>query len=218
MPSVPVALKMVYEDNLLPVLTKMPAGSEMRDAIASDEVLLILHDNIDKLSRVFEQYAVNADDSSTDASEVEHDASEVEHLSEANHAMTVAQFTKFTKDAKFIGGKEVIRRFSVLRKSFVVGEKPSDVKVGVTQKDVRQIFAASQHDLDVSEEEHKAVSMNKDADHHQELMVFSEFLEGICRLGVLKYGSREGADAKEKLSHRECIKLAVERAITVADY
>ena len=211
MPSVPVALKMVYEDNLLPVLTKMPAGSEMRDAIASDEVLLILHDNIDKLSRVFEQYSANADDSSTDASEVE-------HLSEANHTMTVAQFTKFTKDAKFIGGKEVIRRFSVLRKSFVVGEKPSDVKVGVTQKDVRQIFAASQHDLDVSEEEHKAVSMNKDADHHQELMVFSEFLEGICRLGVLKYGSREGADAKEKLSHHECIKLAVERAITVADY
>ena len=78
MPSVPVALKMVYEDNLLPVLTKMPAGSEMRDAIASDEVLLILHDNIDKLSRVFEQYSANADDSSTDASEVE-------HLSEANH-------------------------------------------------------------------------------------------------------------------------------------
>lgn len=44
------------------------------------------------------------------------------------------------------------------------------------------------------------------------LAVFSEFLEGICRIGVLKYGSLHEdveSEQQEKLSHYECIKLAI---------
>lgn len=202
------ALEMIYSDHLLPVLTKMPAGSEMRDAIASDEVHLVLHDNIDELKRAFELYAIE-----------DYESDEAENVGDETKAMTCKQFGEFCSAAGFVGGQEVIRRFSVLnigRKTSVVGEKANNVKVGVTQKDVRQIFAASQHDLDVSEEEHRAVSQNKEADHHQELMVFSEFLEGICRMGVLKYGSDE-SESKRKPSHYKCIKLAVERAISVVD-
>jgi hypothetical protein len=38
MPTVPTALKMIYKDYILPVIKKMPAGSEMRNAVASDQV------------------------------------------------------------------------------------------------------------------------------------------------------------------------------------
>lgn len=50
--------------------------------------------------------------------------------------------------------------------------------------------------------------------------VFSEFLEGICRLGVLKYGhihNQDESTPKDKLSHYECIKLAIKKACSVVE-
>jgi hypothetical protein len=171
MPTVPAALEAVYNDFILPVLKKMPAGSEMRDAIASEEVLLLLHDNMDKLSEAFEQYATDYDSSSEEDWEV----SEDENV--AVGSMTCKQFGVFASDAGFLGGTEVIRRFSVLnigrKSSFCGGKANNDVQVGVTQKDVRQIFAASQHDLNVTEEEYKAIYQGN---HHHELMGESSFL------------------------------------------
>ena len=61
-------------------------------------------------------------------------------------------------------------------------------------------------------------------------MIFSEFLEAIARLGVLKYHSRrtkeegegenDDEDAEQEqeeqgLSHFECIKLAVDRVCSM---
>jgi hypothetical protein len=56
-PTVPSALEMIYHDYLYPVLTKMPAGSKMRDAVNSDEVLLLFHSHMSQLSKAFEKYA-----------------------------------------------------------------------------------------------------------------------------------------------------------------
>jgi hypothetical protein len=62
MPIVPVALDMIYNDHIVPVINKLPAGSQMRDAIASDNVLLLLHDNLDNLSKAFELFVTGEDD------------------------------------------------------------------------------------------------------------------------------------------------------------
>jgi len=78
-------------------------------------------------------------------------------------------------------------------------------------KDVRQIFSASQHDSDVpAETERKMIIEDNGINSDQEVMVFSEFLEAIARLGVLKYHQTDS-----KLEDYECIKLAVERTCAV---
>lgn len=127
-------------------------------------------------------------------------------------------------DAGFLGGEEVIRRFSVLnigRRQYVGGSAAAnDQPKGLTLKDVRQIFAASQHDEIVNAEEKKVVADDDDArlNHHQELMTFSEFLEGLARLGVLKFGGYEhvnGESEEEALSYYECIKLVVDKACSI---
>ena len=47
---------------------------------------------------------------------------------------------------------------------------------------------------------------------HMEVMVFSEFVEAVARLGVLKHGHHAAPVAQtETLSHFECIQLAVEQ-------
>jgi hypothetical protein len=199
-----VALEMIYNDYIVPVLTKLPAGSEMRDAIASDSVLLLLHENLDALKKAFELYVTEEDDLSSDGSVVKDGINE--DNCPPSGVLTCKKFCGFAADAGFLGGDEVVRRFSVLnigRKNSMVGDKSGPVKVGVTHKDVRQIFAASQHDIGINEND----------DHHQELMEFSEFLEAICRLGRLKYGSLEGES--QKRSHYECIKIAVEKTCSV---
>lgn len=199
-----VALEMIYNDHIVPVLTKLPAGSEMRDAIASDSVLILLHDNLAHLSQAFEFYVTEEDDLSSNESVVKDGINE--DNCPPSGVLTCKKFSDFAADAGFLGGDEVVRRFSVLnigRKNSMVGDKSGPVKVGVTHKDVRQIFAASQHDLGI----------NENADHHQELMEFSEFLEAICRLGVLKYGSLESDS--QKRSHYECIKIAVQKTCSV---
>lgn len=151
----------------------MPAGSEMRNAVRSKEVLLILHDNMDRLSQAFQLYVVDEEGSTSDDT-TEHHPSDNNEGRSYTGAITCNQFGRFAADAGFLGGKEVIRRFSILnigRKNSIVAKKDGDAKFGITDKDVRQIFAASQHDLDVTEEDNnKAVNDSFDIDHHQELM------------------------------------------------
>lgn len=169
-PTAPAALNAIYHDHLLPVLTKMPAGSDMRNSIASDEVLLLLYDTMNTLKKAFELYLSNDDDGDSTEDEEERNLK----ANSKEGAITCKQFEQFAGDSGFLGGDEVIRRFSVLnmgRKNSVAADKAaSGVKVGVTHKDVRQIFAASQHDVEVTEAERRAVTRNKNADHHQELM------------------------------------------------
>ena len=192
-PTAPAALNAIYHDHLLPVLTKMPAGSDMRNSIASDGVLLLLYDTMNILKKAFELYLSNDDDGSSTGDEEERNLK----ANGKEGAIACKQFEQFAGDSGFLGGDEVIRRFSVLnmsRKNSVAADKAaSGVKVGVTHKDVRQIFAASQHDVEVSEAERRAVTRNKNADHHQELMgeylsfriipTLSILIHNICLLG-----------------------------------
>ena len=84
----------------------------------------------------------------------------------------------------------------------------------VTPKDIRQIFSASQNDRP-EEVEQKIIYVS-----HYEVMTFSEFVETIARLGVMKFAQgrpKEGSDEQEQeeLSYYECIKMAVEKACSI---
>ena len=56
MPTPPEATKLCFEEYLSPILANMPAGSKMRNAVSSKEVLILLHDNLEDLSAVFRRY------------------------------------------------------------------------------------------------------------------------------------------------------------------
>lgn len=202
MPTVPAALERIYQDYLYPVLKKMPAGSKMRDALGSDEVLLLFHQHLKQLSNVFEEYA---EANESDEASI-HSKKDLPGI--PSGSMALKQFGLFASDSGFVGGDESIRRFSLVNatESFI-GNKPLVVTTGVTVKDVRQIFAASQHDIVINDAEKKVITTyDKD---HQELMVFSEFLEAIARLGVLKYHN------DSTLSHETCIKYAVAKVCKI---
>lgn len=155
LPAAPEALEMIYQDFLSPVLESMPAGKKMRAAIGSDSVMILLYDNLTQLAKVFEKYA----EESADAEEVFS-----ERLSEysgelpiiPDGSMNVAQFSTFANDAGFLDGlalKDMRRLSSHGRKHSIMGSRSSS---SIKQKDVRQIFSASQHDsIEANESEQK---------------------------------------------------------------
>lgn len=217
LPNAPDALASVYEEYLSPVLEKMPAGSKMRAALASESVMILFYDNLSQLAKGFGVYAG------------ESDHGEAQKLAEGSiglarvpaGAMDVHQFGRFASDVGFvdvvkaensttssIGGRDHSRKHSIM------GNRSSST---ITQKDVRQIFSASQHDnVEPNESEQKKGDDEESLKDHQELMVFSEFLEAVARLGVLKHHTtvEENIELEHmrevNLSHFQCIKLAVE--------
>ena len=229
---------MIYQDFLSPVLEKMPAGSKMRAAVGSDSVLILMFDNLSKLAKCFEKYADesnhNDDEQLTNDDDLGRGGEEVVARSIPEGSMSIKDFASFTNDAGFVDEVVVSRRkFSDHgRKHSIMGNRSTS---SITQKDVRQIFSASQHDnIEANESEQRKVADDDNLSSHQELMIFSEFLEAIARLGVLKYhsqhtkvGEGENDDAEveqeeegqehdeEALSHFECIKLAVDRVCSM---
>ncbi|KAL7542507.1 hypothetical protein ACHAWF_007191 [Thalassiosira exigua] len=218
LPSASRALEMVYQDFLSPVLENMPAGTRMREAVASESVLILLHDNLAQLVQCFEKYAESDDDEATV------DSKEFEELSEVcpvpQGSMTCQRFGTFATDAGFVDSDVVKRKFSVHGKRHsIMGNRSSH---SITQKDVRQIFSASQHDSDEPNEiEQSKIADDENLSSHHELMIFSEFLEAVARLGVLKYQKHanedgDNADPEEALSHYECIQLAVQQVCSAS--
>eukprot|EP00574_Skeletonema_japonicum_P002311 CAMPEP_0201723846 /NCGR_PEP_ID=MMETSP0593-20130828/7740_1 /ASSEMBLY_ACC=CAM_ASM_000672 /TAXON_ID=267983 /ORGANISM="Skeletonema japonicum, Strain CCMP2506" /LENGTH=533 /DNA_ID=CAMNT_0048214989 /DNA_START=70 /DNA_END=1671 /DNA_ORIENTATION=+ len=200
-PTVPKALELVYEKHLAPVLANMPAGAKMRDAVASKEVLILFYDNLEGLNNCFKKFA---------------------QFKSKDGSISLPEFSAFAMSAGFSGGGE--RRVGLQksssfrngraaeRKHSIMGDKTSK---GVTPKDIRQIFSASQNDRPEEIEEN-----NQEDVSHYEVMTFSEFVEAIARLGVMKFAQgspNEGADEQheEQLSYYECIKLAVEKACSI---
>ena len=199
LPSAPKALQMVYDQHLAPVLAVMPAGSKMREAIASKEVLILFHDNLEELKGCFYIFAESESEDET---------------------ISLSEFSAFAMKAGFIGGGRRMglqksssfrNKRAAERRHSITGDKTS---VGVTPKDIRQIFAASQNDRPEEEVEQDS----EDVSHYEE-MSFSEFVEAIARLGVMKFAqgrSKEGTDEQqEEPSYYECIKLAVEKACSI---
>jgi hypothetical protein len=137
-------------------------------------------------------------------------------------SISLSEFSEFAMKAGFIGGA---RRMGLQKSSSfrngrasernhsITGDKTS---MCVTPKDIRQIFSASQNDRP-EEVEQKTGDVS-----HYEVMTFSEFVEAIARLGVMKFaqaqGRPEGSDEQEHqedLSYYECIKMAVEKACSI---
>ena len=78
-------------------------------------------------------------------------------------------------------------------------------------KVARQIFSASQHDSTNLDTEAKMTQdKGSDKESDQEQMVFSEFVEAIARLGVVKWSEELGTS-----SYLECIRRSIERCQTL---
>jgi len=175
-----------------------------KDAVGSDDVLILYYDNLAPLAKCFEKYAADSE-----AEELRLSKDPV-----PDGSMNLQEFEKFAIDTGFFDPHILVQLSNhERRRHSIIGHRSSSV----TQKDVRQIFSASQHDSDEPNEiEQKTVAADDNLSSHQELMIFSEFLEAVARLGVLKYMPRalephSESERVEVLSHCECIKLAVER-------
>mmetsp|Transcript_29279 Transcript_29279/g.70663 ORF Transcript_29279/g.70663 Transcript_29279/m.70663 type:complete len:544 (-) Transcript_29279:133-1764(-) len=218
LPSAPEALEMIYHEYLAIVLEKMPAGSKMRAAVGSESVMILFYDNLVQLTKCFEKYA---DDSGEEMVIERLSLSSGQQSSIPGGSMNVAEFSTFANDAGFVDSNVIVRRFSnAHRRHSIMGSRSSS---SITQKDVRQIFSASQHDnAKANGSELQKVEDDDNLSSDQELMIFSEFLEAIARLGVLKYHTHPRQDdvetenvQREVLSHYECIKLAVEKVCSM---
>ena len=187
----------------------------MRAAVGSDSVMILFYDNLTQLSNCFAKYAEESDEEGINEG-LSNDPGELSIIPDGS--MNVHEFGKFATDTGFV--EHLVRRFSNNgRKHSIMGNRVSS---SVTQKDVRQIFAASQHDSDeINEAEQKKLADDENLSSHHELMIFSEFLEAVARLGVLKYHIHakeedEESEQEEVLSHYVCIKLAVEQVCSAA--
>jgi len=192
-PTVPIAVETIYLEHILPVLEKMPAGSEMRAALSSTDVLLLFYQHLDQLCTVFIKYSDSNELSEESATPI--------------GSMTAKQFGIFAKDYGFLGSEERLNRAQGA-KSFLKS------LVCITLREVRQVFSASQHDMFEDDTEEKKVEESDGNDlDHQELMDFSEFLEAVARLGVLKFGGALEVSEEETLSHYECIRLSIQKIL-----
>mmetsp|Transcript_52773 Transcript_52773/g.78221 ORF Transcript_52773/g.78221 Transcript_52773/m.78221 type:complete len:226 (+) Transcript_52773:1373-2050(+) len=126
-PSATEALEMLCSEFIMPAIEKH-SGSSIRTLLGSDEVLLILHDNLDRLSSAFNHYTVNTaiDCISTESGK---------GISpRQSRMMDLKGFSSFANDAAFLGGS---------------AEFQDELNV----KAVRQIFSASQHDTTSNSDE-----------------------------------------------------------------
>ena len=196
------AVQIMWDEHFVPLIARLPASAELKASLASEEGLLLLHDHLPCLKKYFCIYAeINIQDddndndnvtdsnTTTDSNMVDEDSDRGGSVQEG--ALTLKQFSAFA--------------------TFFLGVSMNEN--GVTMKDVRQIFSASQSDEESNEEE-----THFEEKDHQELLVFPEFIEAIARLGVLKYSST-GMGGGDDTSHAvqklplECIRRALERIL-----
>jgi len=191
-PSPYEAVKLLYNDFLKPSIDSKPAGAKLKASLGSDEVLLFLHEHIKDLTSVFHRYSSHDKQGVADN---ERDGKSNQKI-DFSGMMNLKQFGNFVNDAEFLG--DVIT-------SNEIGKGGKDLTI----TDVRQIFSASQHDTISNPEEMKLVEDGGERDVHLESMVFSEFIEGIARLGALKW-------LNPSVSYLEKIKKAVHKACSIS--
>ncbi len=138
------------------------ARSKMRDAIASKEVLILFHDNLESLESCYDKFVASKSE---------------------DGSISLPEFSEFAMRAGFIGGG---RRVGLQKSSSFRNGRAAERKHSITgdktcPKDIRQIFSASQNDRP-EEVEQKTGDVS-----HYEVMTFSEFVETIARLGVTKF-------------------------------
>ena len=218
LPTAPRALEMIYEEYLMPVLEKMPAGKKMREAVGSDSVLILYYDNLDKLVKCFEKYT--GESSELSSSDDDSDGL-ISNSSIPDGSMSIQDFVRFANEGGFLDDVQVSIKHTGSRRHSIMGQRSSST---ISQKDVRQIFSASQHDNEASATEQKKVCDDDNVSSDQELMIFSEFLESIARLGVLKWhnnnttemGKEENESSGDDLTYYDCIKMAIDKVCSMA--
>jgi len=220
LPTAPRALMMIYEEYLLPVLEKMPAGKKMREAVGSDSVLILYYDNLENLVKCFEKYTGESGDELSSSDDDSDDL--ISNSSIPDGSMSIQDFVRFANKGGFLDDVQVSTiKHTGSRRHSIMGQRSSST---ISQKDVRQIFSASQHDNEASVTEQKKVRDDDNVSSDQELMIFSEFLESIARLGVLKWHNnnniemgKEGNESSgvDDLTYYDCIKLAVDKVCSM---
>ena len=193
-PTQSQALELLYNDYLRPVIDRLPASTAVTKAFESEDVLLLIHEHLHDLTRVFCQYA-----------EVQFDIEDIDGSRESG-LMNLQQFILLVTDYDFLG--PIIRREPSIGNHD--GKSPTvDVsgKEDITLKDVRQVFSASQHDTAMNDAE-----IQLEDDSHKETMVFPEYIEAIIRLGFLKYSSVNANDHSDH--YFECVRLAIGKIVS----
>jgi len=208
---------MIYEEYLLPVLEKMPAGKKMREAVGSDSVLILYYDNLENLVKCFEKYTGESGDELSSSDDDSDDL--ISNSSIPDGSMSIQDFVRFANEGGFLDDVQVSTiKHTGSRRHSIMGQRSSST---ISQKDVRQIFSASQHDNEASVTEQKKVRDDDNVSSDQELMIFSEFLESIARLGVLKWHNNntieigKESSSGDDLTYYDCIKLAVDKVCSM---
>ena len=202
------AVQIMWDEHFVPLIARLPASAELKASLASEEGLLLLHDHLPCLKKYFCIYAeIDIQDDDND--------NENENVTDSN-TTTADSSNMVDEDSDSRGGSiqegaMTLKQFSAFA-TFFLGISMNDN--GVTMKDVRQIFSASQSDEESNEEE-----THFEEKDHQELLVFPEFIEAIARLGVLKYSSTGMGASDDTTSHAvqklplECIRRALGRIL-----
>jgi hypothetical protein len=94
-------------------------------------------------------------------------------------------YDKNSKDECVKAGVLNLKQFNQFASDDFLGASVSG-KNTITLKDARQIFSVSQNDGILSEAEDIDFGNRNTTDDHQLEMNFPEFIEGVCRLCVLK--------------------------------
>ncbi len=187
-PTQSVALEMLFNEYLLPVIHRLPASTAVKKALDSEDVLLLINEHLHELSHVFCKYA-----------ETKFNKSDIDG-SRDSAIMNLQQFILFATDYGFVGPSTSIK---ILKKN---GDCEGGVNNDINLKDVRQVFSASQHDTAMND-----VENDLEDDTHKETMVFPEYIEAVIRLGFVKYSLPGESHDKD---HYECVRRAVMKIIS----
>ncbi len=197
---------MLYNEYLLPVIDRLPASKVVRKALNSEFVLLLIHEHLHELTRVFCKYA-----------ETEFDTNDLDYCRESG-MMNLQQFILLVTDYGFVGGtttkgKKVGKGVTAMdNNDEEVDDEDggSSINNDITLKDARQVFSASQHDTAINDVENTLL----EEDDHKETMVFPEYIEAIVRLGFVKYSLPGESHDKDNY---ECVQRVMNKMISKHD-
>ena len=182
-PSPSEALKMLYDENLWPVLAAMPVA-RVKQALASKEAMLLFYEHLETLVEIFDTYA-NKDGKDLNAS-FESRTTKYTHgtCSDISGTMSGANFLSFARDANFLDSAAEAN-----------GGNGRSMATTCTPLDVRKSFALSRNDDVVSDEG----------------LAFCEFLEAIARLGIITFYSQSfDKSCIDEVTIIDCIRRALE--------
>jgi hypothetical protein len=171
------ALEELHRECFKPYIDKELAGTSIKTAIGTEEILLIFKESDMQLRQVFSSYSNRFSEKSEKSGHpkaLHHTVSSNDVLDAANlisgaTMMNLQEFGSIIKDAKLLE-----------RSTTTINSDE------LTLKDVRQAFSGAQHDSAVGEAE-KLANDEGTRSSHSAQMTYPEFLEAIARIGASKW-------------------------------